>query len=70
MFLEIINKILLSVFFLSCLNTIRHTYYFIQTWFTSTPEEPIKYRISNSALFILGLSVAFILTSIFTGIKI
>ena len=52
------------------LNTVRHMYYFIQTWFTSTDEIPRKYNLTNKSLFLLGLSLAYTLTVIFTGIKI
>jgi hypothetical protein len=55
---------------MSALNTLRHTYYFIQTWFTSTPEEPLKYKLTEKSLAMLGLSLAYVLASIFTGIKI
>lgn len=68
--MEIINKLLLMLFFMSCLNTIRHTYYFIQTWFTSTEENPLKYRVSDRSLFFICMSVGYILTVIFSGIKI
>lgn len=68
--IEIINKLLILLFFMSCLNTLRHTYYFIQTWFTSSEEAPLKYRISERSLFLLGTSIAFILTTIITGIKL
>ncbi len=67
MLLDILNKILMILFFISCLNTIRHTYYFIQAWFTSTEEEPVKYRLTNTALLLLGMSIAYILTAIFNG---
>ncbi len=70
MLLDTLNKLLILLFFMGCLNTARHAYYFIQTWFTSTEEAPVKYRISNKALFLLGVSIAYILTSIFTGVKI
>lgn len=70
MLLDTLNKLLIVLFFMSCLNTIRHAYYFIQTWFTSTEEIPVKYRLTNKSLFLLGVSIAYILTTIFTGIKI
>ena len=70
MLLDTINKILMVFFFMSCFNTIRHTYYFIQTWFTSTEELPVKYRLTNKGLFLLGVSIAYIMTVIFTGIKL
>jgi len=66
----ILNKILIMLFFMACLNTIRHTYYFIQAFFQSSEEEPRKYRLQTTSLVLLGVSVAYILTVIFTGIKI
>jgi hypothetical protein len=70
MLLEIINKIFVLIFFLSTLNVVRHCYYFIQAIVTSTEELPIKYKLTNRSLFYLGVSIAYILTVIFTGIKI
>jgi hypothetical protein len=70
MFVEILNKLLLVLFFVSLLNTIRHTYYFIQAIVSSSEEQPIKYVISKSDLTMLGISIAYILSVIFTGIKI
>lgn len=66
----ILNKILIMLFFMACLNTIRHSYYFIQAFFQSSEEEPRKYRLQTTSLVLLGVSVAYILTVIFTGIKI
>lgn len=57
-------------FFVSCLNTLRHAYYFVQTWFTPAEGEPSKYRLTNTSLLLLGISIAYILTVIFTGIKL
>jgi hypothetical protein len=70
MLLDTLNKLLIVLFFMSCLNTTRHAYYFIQTWFTSTEEIPVKYKITDKSLFLLGVSIAYILTAILTGIKI
>lgn len=70
MITDLINKLLVVFFFMSCLVTIRHGYYFVQALITSTEEEPIKYKISTTSLFYLCVSIAYILTVIFTGIKI
>ena len=70
MLIEILNRILLMALFISCLTTIRHCYYFIQAFVTSTEEAPVKYRISKTSLFFLGLSIAYMLSVIFTGIKL
>jgi len=69
MLLDIVNRILITVFFMSCLTTLRHGYYFIQTFVSSTNEEPVKYRISKLSLLFLCLSIGYILTSILMGIK-
>jgi len=68
--MEIINKILVMVFVLSTLNVIRHAYYFIQAWVKSDEETPIKYRMGTTSLIFLGLSLAYMISSIFTGITI
>lgn len=70
MLIDIINRILLVLFIMSCLTTIRHAYYFIQAFLTSTEETPIKYRVSKASLLFLCLSIAYILSVIFTGIKL
>ena len=70
MFIVLLNKLLLVLFFISLLNTIRHTYYFIQAIVSSSQEQSIKYIISKSDLIMLGISIAYILSVIFTGIKI
>ena len=70
MILDTLNKLLMILFFVSLLNTIRHMYYFIQTWFTSTEDNPVKYKITPKSLFLLGVSIAYILTTILTGIKL
>lgn len=66
----LLNKLFIVLFFVSLLNTARHAYYFIQAIVTSTEEQPIKYVISKTSLTLLGLSIAYILSSIFTGIEI
>lgn len=70
MLIVILNKIFLILFFMSCLNVIRHTYYFLQAGLTSTEEEPKKYRISNISLSLLSISIAYVLSVFFTGITI
>lgn len=70
MLIDILNKILLTLFIMACLNTFRHGYYFLQAVLTSTDEEPKKYKIPNVSLYLLGISIAYILSSIITGIII
>jgi hypothetical protein len=66
----ILNKILFMLFFLSCLNTIRHLYYIIQAFTLSKEEEPVKYKLSNKSLFLFGVSVSYILSVLITGIAL
>lgn len=70
MLLDTLNKILFVLFFLSCLNVVRHAYFFIQTWFLSTDEQQVKYIISSKSIFLLGVSISYILTVILTGLQI
>lgn len=70
MLIDILNRLFVVVFFMSCLNTIRHAYYFTQAFLVSTEEEPIKYKVSDISLYLLCISIAYILSTIFTGIKL
>jgi len=73
MLVDIINKILIMLFFISALNVGRHLYYFIQTYMKvvdNTEEVVFKYRLTSKSLFLLCVSLAYLLTSVFTGIKI
>lgn len=70
MIVTIINKVLVIVFFLACLNIIRHAYYLIQTSLQSSAEAPVKYVLSDKSLVLLGLSIAYVLSSVFIGIQL
>jgi hypothetical protein len=70
MILEILNKLLVVSFILSLLTILRHGYYFIQAFITSTEENQKTYRIDKLKLLILGISISYVITSLFTGIKI
>lgn len=67
---EIINKILVMLFILCCLNVFRHTYYFIQAWVKSNNDNPTKYRMGTTSLLFLGISLAFVISTFITGITI
>ena len=66
----VFNKVLFIIFILSCLNTLRHGYYFVQAFFKSNEEVPTKYKLSDKSLLLLGISISYIITVIFTGIQI
>lgn len=70
MIIELLNRILIILLFMSSLTIIRHGYYFIQAFFTSSVEEPVKYRVSKASLFFLCISIAYLLSIIFTGITL
>jgi hypothetical protein len=70
MLVSLINKVLLMVLTMACLNLIRHSYYFIQAWLKSDGESPEKYKVSNKSLWILSLSIGYIISSIFYGVFI
>lgn len=65
-----LNKVYFIAFVMACLNTFRHCYYFIQAFFNSNKEVPSKYVLTNKSLFLLGISISYIITVIFTGIAI
>ena len=68
MILDILNKLLMILFFLSCVNIIRHGYYFIQAYSKVETEEVERYKLDKLPLFLLGMPIAMVLTSIFSGI--
>jgi hypothetical protein len=70
MLIDLVNKVLIILYVFSCLSVLRHGYYFIQTLLTTTVENPKKYVLNKTALLFLGLSIAYILSAIFIGIKI
>ena len=68
MWMDILNKIPLIILIMSSLNVIRHLYYFGQAWVKSDSENPEKYKISNTSLWVLSISISYILTSIISGV--
>jgi hypothetical protein len=71
MLVSIINKFLLTFLVMACLNLIRHLYYFIQVWLKSDEEEsPEKYKISNTSLWVLSISIGYVIMCIFNGVFI
>jgi len=63
MIIEILNKILLFFLFLSGLNTLRVTYFFIQKWVDNE-----KFKLTDKSLILLGISISYILLCIFGGV--
>jgi hypothetical protein len=70
MLIEILNKIFYILFFLSSLNVIRTVFFLIGSFIKSDDEQPQKFRLSSMQLLLLGLSIAYIITSLFTGVEI
>jgi len=70
MLMDTLNRILMVLFFMSCLNAGRHLYYFIQTMVISNEENIVKYKLDKKSLFLLGVSVSYILTVILKGINL
>ena len=66
----LINRALIVALFIAMLTVIRHTYFFIQAFLTSTEEEPVKYKLQSRPLFLLALSIAYIISVCFTGVKL
>jgi hypothetical protein len=70
MLIEIINRVLTTLFFMALLVTLRHVYYFIQAYFISTEEEPVKYKVSTQSLIWLCLSMAYVFTALVNGVML
>jgi hypothetical protein len=65
---SIINKVLFTIFFISILNILRHGWKILMKLMDD--DIPNKYELSKTELIFLGLSVAYLISTIFIGIKI
>ena len=65
--MEIVNKLLYIIYFLSLLNIIKHLFLFIQH---ISKAEIKKYQINKTSVLFLGLSISYLLMSIINGITI
>jgi hypothetical protein len=63
----LLNKVLLITFILSVFNCLKHVWGLVMGLIEDVPS---KYEISGRERFLLGLSISYIITSIFTGIQI
>ena len=70
MLIEILNKVFYIILFLSALNVSRNAFFLIGSFVKSDTDNPQKFRLSKTELLFLGLSIAYILTCIVTGINI
>jgi len=66
---EIFNKFLFLLLILSALNVIRHAFYAIAVYLKNDDDENIKYKLNKTELFILGVSISYVITSIIKGIS-
>jgi hypothetical protein len=64
----LVNKTLFVLFFISILNILRHLWKVFSI--LRNDDVPNKYELSKQELIFLGLSVAYVLTTIFTKITI
>jgi hypothetical protein len=63
----ILNKIFFIIFIMCSLNVGLHLFEVVKRLRQETPE---KYTISKRGRFLLGMSIAFIITSFITGITL
>jgi len=65
---SLLNKGLFIIFFLSIFNILRHGWkIFMRLRDTDVPN---KYELTKIELIFLGISIAYLISTIFTGIKI
>ena len=65
--ISLLNMILLIIFILCILNTIRHLYNFITNLLSVSPE---KFELNQKQLFWLGVSISTIITQLIRGITL
>jgi hypothetical protein len=69
MLLLIINKILFILLILSILNVARNLFFTSLEWFKEETQKA-KIKMTSLSLLLLGLSIAYIIASIFTGVSL
>ena len=65
---SLLNKGLFVIFFLSIFNILRHGWKIFMI--LRNDELPNKYELSKTELVLLGLSLTYLSSTIFTGIKL
>jgi hypothetical protein len=70
MLIDIVNKLLYILYFLSIADVVRTTFFLIGSFTKSNSETPEKFILTNRQLILLGLSIAYIFSTFFTGIKL
>ena len=66
MIIEIINKMLIMLLFMSIINVVRHVFYISLLLIKNEG----KYILKNEELRLLAISIAYILMTIVNGVKI
>ena len=65
---SLVNKVLFLIFFMAMFNIIRHIWIIIRKLKSDGYKQ--KYEISKKELIFLGLSISYLLATIFVGIKV
>jgi hypothetical protein len=65
MAIDIVNKILIFIFFMSGLTVVRNIFFLSRSVYNKE-----RFVLDNKSLLFLGISIAFILMSIFNGLTI
>lgn len=63
-----LNKVYSLIFVLSVLNIVMNSYKFLRAWVASDSEETVPYKITNKSVLFIGLSLSYLIASLFTGI--
>jgi len=70
MLIDILNKVFYLLFFLSIATVARTSFFLVGSFIKSDTETPEKFRLTSRQLLLLGLSMAYIISTFFTGITI
>ena len=65
MMIDILNKILLFLLFLSAVNIIRHSFFLLKSF-----KDGKRFVLDKGSLIVLGMSISYILLIIIDGIKL
>jgi len=71
MMIDILNKILLFLLFLSAVNIIRHSFFLLKSFnLLKSFKDGERFVLDKRSLIVLGISISYILLIIIDGIKL
>ena len=66
----LLNKVLFIILIMSILSMLRNVFFMVRTWSREKSDNETKFAITPKGLWILALSIGYVMMTIFTGISL